>query len=207
MPDGRVLILAHRVPVDGAFTLNDLAGGGGRMDEVARCVSTSFTISNGLRRGLEMTILFVAEPPPRSRQIRIYGDRVRYLNPDERSTAALLKNALTRSTALDRDFESSPGIVVGPVEPLEELERFAREPGSLWLNETGVPLRTFQPPLAHFSAIVSDDQDLTESERERLVATGIPRVSVAPTSLRASQCLDVLLNEFDLRASSSASDD
>ncbi|MGA7923980.1 MAG: tRNA (pseudouridine(54)-N(1))-methyltransferase TrmY [Thermoplasmata archaeon] len=199
MPGHRVLIIAHRVPVDGSFTLNDLAGGGGRMDEVARCVSTSFTVSNGLRRGLEMTILFVAEPPPRARKIRISSDRVRYLNPDERSTAALLKNALTRSTALERDFESSPGIVVGPVDPLEELERFARQPDALWLQEDGGPLRSFRTEMRGFSAILSDDKDLTAAERDRLTVTAVPRVSVAPVTLRASQCLDVLLNEFDLR--------
>lgn len=174
------------------------------MDEVARCVSTSFTISNGIRHGLEMTILFVAEPPPRARQIRIFGDRVRYLNPDERSTAALLKNALTRSTVLDRDFESSPGLVVGPVEPQEVLAGFAAEPDAVWLHESGTPLRSFRPEMRGFSAILSDDQNLTTSEMRGLASTGIPQVSVAANALRASQCLDVLLNEFDLREASDA---
>jgi len=60
----RFLLLAHRVPPNGAFTLNDLAGGAGRMDEVARAVSTAFTLSNDLRRDTEVSILFVAQPPP-----------------------------------------------------------------------------------------------------------------------------------------------
>ncbi|MGI0052882.1 MAG: tRNA (pseudouridine(54)-N(1))-methyltransferase TrmY, partial [Thermoplasmata archaeon] len=77
----RFVLLAHRVPVSGAFTLNDLAGGAGRMDEVARVVSTAFTLSNDLRRDTEVEVLFVGEPPPRSRRIRIEGRRVRYLNP------------------------------------------------------------------------------------------------------------------------------
>ncbi|HEV2166248.1 MAG TPA: tRNA (pseudouridine(54)-N(1))-methyltransferase TrmY, partial [Thermoplasmata archaeon] len=117
----RILLIAHRVPVSGAFTLNDLAGGAGRMDEIARCVSTAFTVSNALRQDAEMTILFVAEPPPKARQIEVVGNRLRYLNPDERSTAALLKNALVRSIPLDRMVEASPGIRVGPVDPDSEV--------------------------------------------------------------------------------------
>ncbi|HYA10321.1 MAG TPA: tRNA (pseudouridine(54)-N(1))-methyltransferase TrmY, partial [Thermoplasmata archaeon] len=90
----RFLLVAHKVPPDGAFTLNDLAGGAGRMDEIARAVSTAFTLSNDLRRDTEMSVLFVAEPPPRARRIELFGAKLKRLNPDERSTAALLKNAL-----------------------------------------------------------------------------------------------------------------
>src|SRR5271170_5480292 len=97
----RLVLLVHRVPVSGAFTLNDLAGGGGRMDEVARVVSTAFLVSNDLRRDLEVILVFGASPPPAARRIRILGERIRFLHPDERSTAALLKNALGRSIPLE----------------------------------------------------------------------------------------------------------
>ncbi|MCI4354125.1 MAG: tRNA (pseudouridine(54)-N(1))-methyltransferase TrmY, partial [Thermoplasmata archaeon] len=92
----RFLILAHRVPTGGQFTLNDLAGGGGRMDELARSVSTGFLLSNDLRRDTEMTIVLSSDRPPGPRRLRLIGERLRHLNPDERSTAALLKNALVR---------------------------------------------------------------------------------------------------------------
>ena len=195
----RFVLLAHRVPVSGAFTLNDLAGGAGRMDEVARAVSTGFTISNDLRRDTEMVILLVAEPPPRARRIRIEGSRVRYLNPDERSTAALLKNALVRSALLAHDVESSPGLVVGPVDPAEALRGYARAPGAFWLAEGGVPLRAWSAPAGEFTAIVSDPTDPTPEEEEILRGAGIPRVSVGPRSLRTSQVVDLVHNEFDLR--------
>lgn len=119
----RFLILAHRVPTDGQFTLNDLAGGAGRMDEVARAVSTAFTLSNDLRRDTELTVLFVADPPPKARRIVLTGARLRFLNPDERSTAALLKNALVRSVDFPRPFESSPGLTVAPTDPAADSGR------------------------------------------------------------------------------------
>ena len=193
----RLLLLAHRVPVSGNFSLNDLAGAGGRMDEVARATSTAFTVSNGLRRDTELTILFVAEPPPRSRRIRLVGTGLRYLNPDERSTAALLKNALVRSSTLERDIEASPGLVVGPIEPLTALHTFLQESGTVWLTESG---QAYVPPPSVFpsvGAVVSDPDDPTPAERELLERSGVPRVSLGLASLRASQCIDVLHNRWD----------
>jgi tRNA (pseudouridine54-N1)-methyltransferase len=200
----RFLLLAHRVPVNGAFTLNDLAGGAGRMDEVARVVSTAFTLSNDLRRDTELTILFEAEPAPAARQIRLEGARLRHLNPDERSTAALLKNALVRSIPMEHDVEASPGLVVGPVEPAEAIRTFALEPGAFWLSEGGIPLRALTGTGDGFAAILSDPTDPPPNELEFLRSTGIPRVSLGPVSMRSSQCVDVLHNEFDLRAAARA---
>lgn len=196
----RILLLAHRVPVGGAFTLNDLAGGAGRMDEVARAVSTAFTLSNDLRRDTEMTVLFTASPPPLARRIDLTGARLRHLNPDERSTAALLKNALVRALASDRPIEASPGLVVGPADPDAALRAFATAPEALWLDEGGEDLAGFRPGATEFAAIVSDPTDPTDAERAVLLELGVPRVRLGPRSLRTSQCLDILHNEFDRRA-------
>ena len=195
----RFLLLAHRVPVGGAFTLNDLAGGAGRMDEVARAVSTAFTLSNDLRRDTEVTILFVAEPPPRSRRITLIGARLRYLNPDERSTAALLKNALTRSKEFPREFESSPGLTVAPVDPAAELESYLHRPGAVWLVEDGSPISSWSPTGSEVAAVVSDPYDPTPDEQARLAGSGVPRLSVGPRSLRTSQVVDLLHAYLDQR--------
>jgi tRNA (pseudouridine54-N1)-methyltransferase len=195
----RFLILAHKVPVRGGFTLNDLAGGAGRMDEVARAVSTAFTLSNDLRRDTELTILFVAEPPPAARRIVVDGSRVRYLNPDERSTAALLKNALARSAGLERVVESSPGLVVGPVDPAVALSEFLRLPGTVWLNEHGHAIWDHSIPPGDFGAVVSDPYDPTDAETEILRASGVPRISVGHRALRTSQVVDAVHNDLDRR--------
>jgi len=195
----RFLLLAHRVPTDGQFTLNDLAGGAGRLDEVARAVSTAFTLSNDLRRDTEVTILFVANPPPKARRIDLFGARLRYLNPDERSTAALLKNALVRSLDFPQPFESSPGLVVQPTDPLPQLRSFLEQPNPLWLCEDGPPIEQWPSPAGHLSAVVSDPYDPTPEEEALLRASGIPRASVGPRSLRTSQVIDLVHHELDLR--------
>ena len=192
----RFLLLAHRVPPSGAFTLNDLAGGAGRMDEVARAVSTAFTLSNDLRRDTEMTILFVAEPPPVARKIELVGARLRYLNPDERSTAALLKNALVRSVNFPRELESSPGLRVGAADPATELASFLARPGTVWLTESGHPLAAHAIP-EEFGAVLSDPYDPTEAEVALLTGSGVPRLSAGPRSLRSSQVIDLVHSALD----------
>jgi tRNA (pseudouridine54-N1)-methyltransferase len=200
----RFLLLAHRVPPDGAFTLNDLAGGAGRMDEIARAVSTAFTLSNDLRRDTEVTVLFVAEPPPRARRIDLHGARLRYLNPDERSTAALLKNALTRSVTFGREFESSPGLTVAPVDPDAELRAFLTRPGAVWLAEDGRPISDWDPPGNEVAAVISDPYDPTPAETDLLRGSGVPRLSVGPRSLRTSQVVDLVHSALDRKEASRA---
>lgn len=168
------------------------------MDEVARTVSTAFTVSNDLRHDLEMTLLFRSDPPASPRRICIYGGRVRYLNPDERSTAALLKNALVRSVAAQNPVESSPGLVVSLADPLAELSEFLGGPNPLWLTEGGAPIRGTPLP-ADFSAVLSDPTDPSNDERAILEASSAIRLSVGPRSLRSSQVVDLLLNEADLQ--------
>ncbi len=195
----RFLLIAHKVPPRGEFTLNDLAGGAGRMDEVARAVSTAFTLSNDLRRDTEVAIIFSAEPPPAARRIELVGARLRYLNPDERSTAALLKNALVRAAHFPSDFESSPGLRVGPVDPPRYLEGFLRQSGAVWLTEKGAPLAAWNPPSLDVAAFVSDPFDPPPEEAAILTASGVPKVSVGPRSLRTSQVIDVFHRELDVR--------
>jgi len=194
----RIVLLVHRVPVSGAFTLNDLAGGGGRMDEVARVVSTAFLASNELRRDTEVTLLFGGSPPPAARRIRLYGERIRFLHPDERSTAALLKNALVRSIPLEQDVEASPGLVVGPVDPLAELRHLAEDPAAVWLTEDGGPFDEL-PPDRGATVLLGDADDPTPAEREVLESAGLPKASLGPRALRASQCVDVWHNRMDRR--------
>jgi tRNA (pseudouridine54-N1)-methyltransferase len=194
----RFLILSHRVPVTGEFTLNDLAGGAGRMDEIARAVSTAFTLSNDLRRDTEVTVLFVVDPPPLARRITLTGTRLRYLNPDERSTAALLKNALTRGRGYPREFESSPGLTIAPTDPAAELDTFLARRGAVWLTEEGRPIGEWVPPGGELAAVVSDPYDPSPDERDRLERSGVPRLSVGPRSLRTSQVVDLVHSHLDL---------
>lgn len=203
----RFLVLVHRVPVDGEFTLNDLAGSGGRMDEVAAVVTATFLVSNGLRRDTELTLLLSSDPA-RARMIRMNGARLKFLNPDERSTAALLKNALARSWVRPQEtLETTPGIRVGPARPLEDLREFLGSPGALWATEGGAPLPESlrsRGDAGDLVAALSDPYNPTDEEVAVLRSSGATPVSLGPLSLRSSHCVVLLHNIWDQREARAA---
>jgi tRNA (pseudouridine54-N1)-methyltransferase len=106
----RIAVVGHRAQSSGDFSLNDLPGGAGRMDLLCRAVSSSLFLSHGMRRDVEVTLILLGPPEPPV-TVMVSGEKVRYLNPDERSAGSLLKKAL----ALPRgnEFrESTRGVFV-----------------------------------------------------------------------------------------------
>ena len=80
------------------FTLNDLSGSGGRMDILARAINAAFFLSHDIRRDVEVAIVLLGpEDPPKT--IRFLGSELKYLNPSERSTGGLIRNAIIKHTA------------------------------------------------------------------------------------------------------------
>jgi tRNA (pseudouridine54-N1)-methyltransferase len=115
----RFLILGHSAPIEPDFHLNDLPGGAGRLDVLCRAVGASLLVSHGIRQDVE-TILLLRDTV----RIRIDGHRVKRLNPDERSTAALIRKALsvladTADSAAGSAIRSSEGSEAVPAQPGE----------------------------------------------------------------------------------------
>ena len=204
------LVVVHRVPISADFTLNDLAGSGGRMDAIANSVTAAFLYSNHMRRDTRLSLLMVSDP---NRPIRVSmdGSSLRNLNPDERSTAALVKNAIQRywgaRAAAEREgetpaaeIETSPGILVSSVDPVKELLSFAQTPGALWLTEEGGPFPTGATGEA-VRVVLSDPYDLTPEEAAVLSGAGIQRVSLGPLPLHSAQCITIVHNMLDRQKS------
>lgn len=189
----RFVFLAHRVPVNGDFTLNDLPGSGGRIDVICRAVGAALFVSHGIRHDVEATVLVHNEV-----QIRILGSRVKRLNPDERSTASLLKRAL--EAANEEETESTPGIFVSRRALSDVLNRlYQHEANPVLLHERGTDVDSFTfPPDPAF--ILSDHVELAEDE-ERTLAD-VPRVSLGDAPLHTSQCVSIVHYLLDRREAS-----
>jgi tRNA (pseudouridine54-N1)-methyltransferase len=160
------------------------------MDVLCRCVTASLFLSHGMRRNVEVYLVLLGPPNPPA-TVLFSGEKVRYLNPDERSSASLIKKAL----ALPRGHEfreSTPGIFVraGGLAELLAEHRFTL------LDESGDDVR--QAPTLPGTCLLSDHLNLTDSEQE--LVRGLPRLSVGPLPLHADQAVTVLLNETDRRA-------
>jgi len=193
----RFLIVAHKAPLEPNFSLDDLPGGAGRIDVLCRAIGASFFLSHGIRRDVE-TILILRN----SVQIRIVGERVKRLNPDERSTAALIKHALA---ALDsEEVESTPGFFVSRATLSDAIDRLHQlEASPIVLSEDGEPAETFDFP-DRPAFILSDHLDFTPEEEA--VLSDLPRVSLGEKSLHASQCITIVHYLLDRRDKEQTSD-
>lgn len=188
------VVVSHTVPLDGEFSLSDLPGGAGRLDVLCRAATEAFLVSHGIRK--EVTLHLVLQD---QLTISLWGPRLRHLNPDERSTAALVRAALRGAHALPAGEEraSTPGITVrrlGLAPLLADLRAAGATP--IILDENGEPIRTTGIP-ERPAFILSDHQDFTASELALL--TGFPRIAVGPRVLQGHQCITLVHNELDLR--------
>lgn len=188
------VVVSHTAPLDGDFPLEDLPGGAGRLDILCRCVVDSFLISHGIRRDVVLHLIIRGEVV-----VTLDGGRLRHLNPDERSTAALLRRALALVPDLPpgQALPATPGISVRRLSLpglLEELRAQGLSP--LLLLETGKPLRSFPLP-PHPAFFLSDHLDFTPDELDQLGV--LPAVSLAPIALHGHQCIILVHNELDLR--------
>ena len=189
----RFVVVGHNVNADGDFTLNDLCGGAGRLDVLLRCVNSAFFLSHGLRREVELYLFFPGQnsfqglPPNGPKTVRLVGRELRYLNPDERSTGALIRTALLKRLDGTEERQSTPGIYVSK-RSFDELVRSL--PGPVQLAEDGEPFSASGLP-AETTFYLSDHHDLSAPEEESLRRSMARRISLGQTSLHSHHCITV----------------
>ncbi|MDO9522633.1 MAG: tRNA (pseudouridine(54)-N(1))-methyltransferase TrmY [Methanocorpusculum sp.] len=189
----RFAVIGHKAVTTPDFSLNDMPGGAGRMDVLCRCINASFFLSHDLRRNTECFLILKGgeqADPANTITLRFSGDKIKSLNPDERSAGALIKKALV--TIPEEEYQrAAPGISIrkNGLSKLLEEHRFAV------LDENGEDIRTAEILPENF--ILSDHQNFTEEEMELI--KDLPKYSVGPRILHADHTITVILNEFDRR--------
>ena len=182
-------VIGHTARTDAGFSLNDLPGSGGRMDVLCRCVNAALFLSHDLRRDVECMLVLLGEPDP-PKTVLFRGDGLRYLSPDERSAASLIKKALDMPCG-SAYRESTSGVFVrrgGLAELLEEHPFALLEEGGADIREVGALPDAW---------LLSDHMDF--SAEEAALAADLPRISVGPKVLHADHTITVVLNEIDRR--------
>lgn len=193
----RFVIIGHRAATTGDFKLDDIAGGAGRLDILVRCVNSSLFLSHGIRRDSEVyLVLEGGEDPPKTVIFR--GETVRYLNPDERSTASLIRNALMKPLEEDREVLSSPGVSVARMSLMDVLDRLTQDGKLVYLREDGTDCREYEFP-DNPVFVMGDDRDPTEEEEALFESHSPDRINLGPKSLHANHCIVVVHNEMDRR--------
>ena len=187
------VVSGHDAPTTADFSLDDLAGGAGRLDVLCRCVNAAFFLSHDLREDVRVWLVLGDEFA-----VRFEGSDLRRLNPDERSTAALIRNALdAREEAIGHmEHESSPGVHLSRrgFEPI--LETVAEGSTVVTLHEDGDPVGGVDPPDDPVF-VLSDHREFTDRETELLAAIGDARVRLGPERLHADHAITVAHNWLD----------
>ncbi len=193
----RFVILGHRAHTTADFKLEDICGGAGRLDILTRCVNSAFFLSHDLRKDVELYLLMLGgEDAPKL--VRFSGAEIRYLNPDERSTASLIRNALMKKLEPDREVRSSPGVFVSRKDLKELMEMLSKDSSFIYLREGGTDIREYDFP-ENPCFILGDDRDPTEEEEEIMSAYDFDRICLGPVSLHANHCMIIAHNEMDRR--------
>ena len=86
------IVVGHKATTTPDFSLEDIPGTSGRLDILCRCINAAFVISHGIRHDVRILLVLCGGEPHKT--ICLRGEDLRHLNPDERTTAALLKKAL-----------------------------------------------------------------------------------------------------------------
>lgn len=186
------IVVGQDAPTTAEFDLNGLPGAG-RMDLLARCVTASFLLSHGIRENVR-TYLVLDD----TFTLRFEGSKLRRLNPDERSTAALIRSALEqREEAVGHmSVETSPGVSLSRLGFEEVLERVAEESTVYQLHEDGTPAVAAEPPTEP-AFVLSNHVDLGTAYREQVGAVRDERLSLGPAALHADHAITVAHNWLD----------
>lgn len=186
----RFVVLTHELSASAEISLDDLPGAG-RLDLLARCVTSALLLSHDIRADVRVHLVvdgYVVE---------FDGSALRRLNPDERSTAALIRDALeARVEAIGAmAAEASPGVSIRKGTLVSTLERFD-EATLVELHEDGRPVVELEPP-GDPVFVLSDHCEFTDSEAAALAEAAEERVSLGPRALHADQAITVAHNYLD----------
>jgi tRNA (pseudouridine54-N1)-methyltransferase len=185
------VVLGHEAPTEPDFSLDDLAGGAGRIDVLCRCVNAAFLLSHGIREDVELFLVLQD-----ALTLRLAGSELKYLNPDERNIASLLRSGIEAAgeTVGLIEVESTPGIHVskrGFEAVLDDLEGTV-----IQLHENGQAASEVEPP-ENPAFVLSDHEDFTGAESDLLDARADARVSLGPEALHADHAITVAHNALD----------
>ncbi len=193
-PTRHFICLAHDVPLEGDFSLDDLAGGAGRLDAIARSIAAAFVTSHGIRTYVHAHVVVQD-----AYTITFDGSELRRLNPDERSTAALVRRALeSREEAIGAmPADIHPGVagyrrgLVGTLEAIDDGP-------VVQLHEDGEAIVDVAAgELAGAVFVLSDHREFSSAEQAVLEDRVDRRLRVGPTRLHADQAITVAHNYLD----------
>ena len=197
----RFVVIGQSATASGDFLLDDVPGTSGRLDVLLRCVRAGLLFSHGVRHDA-VVYLVLSGGPQAPRALRIRGADAKFLRPDERSLAVLVKKtlALPDDGAPEGFLERKPGVSVAR----GGLDAVLRDVGTAaaYVLEEGAPdLRQAPDPdlVADSVFFLGDHLGVDPLARALLRERGARPLGLGPISLHAEDAVAVVSNEIDRR--------
>ncbi|HNS98294.1 MAG TPA: hypothetical protein PLJ27_03305 [Polyangiaceae bacterium] len=193
----RFVIVGTRTKASSAFHLHALGDSGGRMDIMVRCMRAALLVADGIRRDtvLDLLLLAGADSPL---AVRLSGESIRFLRPDERRNAILLQEALATWHPGKEMTHLAPGIEARPGGLEEWLCRNHGE-NLFYLDSGGPDIRSVGLVDGGVTFVVGDDRGLTQEQREILVRHKVQPLGLGPVSVHTEDAITLVHNELDRR--------
>jgi len=195
----RFVIVGQRATASPDFLLDDLAGTSGRLDVLLRSLRAGLLVSHGLRRDTVVyLVLLGGERAPVS--LRFDGETAKFLRPEERSLATLVKKVLAVPCDSDTFVPVRPGISIARgglsvvVADLGEGARYV-------LDERAPDIRGAALDDRNGVFFVGDHLGFDDATRAELATLGAIPLGLGPMSVHAEDAVAILANELDRRGS------
>jgi tRNA (pseudouridine54-N1)-methyltransferase len=185
------IVVGHKATTTPNFSLEDIPGTSGRLDILCRSVTAAYVLSHGIRKDVSVYLVLLGGETAKT--ILLKGETLRHLNPDERTTAALLKKALALAATQEWVLSTS-GIYVrtgGLADILHDLKTM----NMIYLKEDGADIRelNLDDTSGDATFILGDHMGMTPEEEMLIEEAEAKVVSLGQTSLHADHCI-VLIN-------------
>jgi tRNA (pseudouridine54-N1)-methyltransferase len=199
VPVRRFVLVGQRATATPDFLLTDIPGTSGRLDVMLRALRAALLVSHGLRRDTVVyLVLLGGGGAPRA--IRVDGAAAKYVRPDERSLAVMVRKALAAAAEqTDATFGNvRPGIAVA-AGGLDAVIADLGAHTAYRLDEAGGEVRDAKLDLENPVFFVGDHLGFDAATDARLSALAPVALSVGPVSLHAEDAIAVVVNELDRR--------
>jgi len=187
------VVIGHEAPTTPEFPLDALPSEAGRLDVLCRCVTAALLLSHDSRSDVRVHVVLRDEFT-----VHFDGADLHRLNPDERSTAALIREALDHREAAVGHVaaESTPGVSISRRGVESVIDEVAADGTLVHLHADGTPVVEMDPPTDPVF-VLSDHREFTERERDLLAERADRRVSLGPRALHADDAITVAHNYLD----------
>jgi tRNA (pseudouridine54-N1)-methyltransferase len=194
----RFVVIGQTASASADFSVEDLPGSSGRLDVLLRCVRAALLVSHGLRRDVQVYLVLrggVASPL----LLRINGQSAKFLRPDERSLATLVKKTLQALPTPGETFvEVRPGLQLRTGDVPEILAEVGGTPCFV-LHEQGADVRSEAGLSDDAWYFIGDHLGFDVVSLALLERHGCRRISVGPLSLHSDDVVSLISNELDRR--------